>query len=73
MKIDYLSAEHTIPSSIFFGLKMSQAVEIDEANNYAETSTLENVDGIKLIKLASPQQGGKVLDLGCGTGYLSNV
>jgi len=43
----------------------------NEALVYEEISSLEKEDGLKLIKLAAPERGSKILDLGCGTGYLS--
>ncbi len=54
---------------------MSQCsfTSIDEAHNYQEISSLENKDGMSLIDLVNPEKGAKILDLGCGTGFLSNV
>ena len=41
---------------------------LDADNSYQHIK-----DGLKLIKLLAPEKGDKVLDLGCGTGYLSKV
>ena len=43
----------------------------NEAENYDETSTIQREDGLKLIHLLAPEQESYVLDLGCGTGYLT--
>ena len=46
----------------------------DAAKAYEEKfSSMQKEDGLKLVELLSPQKGEKVLDLGCGTGYLSKV
>ena len=46
----------------------------DAAKAYEEKfSSLQKEDGLKLVELLAPQKGKKVLDLGCGTGYLSKV
>ena len=34
---------------------------------------MERTDGLALIVIAAPKQGSKILDIGCGTGYHSNV
>ena len=44
-----------------------------EAENYEQISSIEREDGLKLIKLVAVARGSKVLDLGCGTGFLANV
>ena len=46
---------------------------LDTANLYENNSFEQREDGLKLIKLLAPEKGNKVLDLGCGTGYLSKV
>lgn len=45
---------------------------INEAELYEEISSIEREDGLHLIELATPTLGSRVLDLGCGTGSLSN-
>jgi len=44
-----------------------------EAEIYHETAMKQYEDGTTLINLLSPTKKSKVLDLGCGTGYLSKV
>ena len=44
-----------------------------QAQVYSKTSLLQKEDGVKLLKQLCPRKGMKVLDLGCGTGYLSNA
>lgn len=43
----------------------------NQAENYDETSTIQKEDGLNLIYLLAPEQGSYILDLGCGTGYLT--
>ena len=45
----------------------------EAAKYYDSHSIHQSEDGLNLIKLLAPQRGGHVLDLGCGTGYLSKV
>ena len=44
-----------------------------EAELYEETSSNQKEDGMYLISLLSPIKGCKILDLGCGTGYLAKA
>ena len=44
-----------------------------EAEIYHKTAMKQYEDGTTLIDLLSPTEKSKVLDLGCGTGYLSKV
>ena len=46
---------------------------LDAAYVYENNSFQQREDGLKLIKLLAPEKGDKVLNLGCGTGYLSKV
>ena len=46
---------------------------MSQALVYNENSDMQKEDGLKLISFISFHDGMKVLDLGCGTGYLSNV
>lgn len=43
------------------------------AEQYSIGSSLQKQDGLKLIELIQPKEKSRVLDLGCGTGYLSSV
>ena len=45
--------------------------DFDEAEWYDKNSPTQFKDGLRLIKLADPQKGDKVLDFGCGTGNLT--
>ena len=40
---------------------------------YRQVSSPQTEDGLKLINRLSPLEGSRVLDLGCGTGYLASV
>ena len=46
---------------------------MEAAATYLETAHKQYEDGLSLIELLSPTENSKVLDLGCGTGYLSNA
>ena len=46
---------------------------MEAAATYHKTAHKQYEDGLSLIELLSPTENSKVLDLGCGTGYLSNA
>lgn len=45
----------------------------DQALFYEANSSEQKEDGLNLISILAPSKGDKVLDLGCGTGYLAKV
>ena len=45
----------------------------EEAASYAKRSGLQQDMGIKLMNIVTIEKGATVLDLGCGTGYLTKV
>ena len=45
----------------------------NEARTYDSNSTEQREDGFNLMDLLCLEEGSKVLDLGCGTGYLTKV
>ena len=45
----------------------------DEARVYDSNSSEQREDGFNLLDLLCLEEGSKVLDLGCGTGYLTKV
>ena len=55
-------------------LAMSSLIfDFNEAEAYVHLSLLEREDGLMLINIAAPKEGSMVLDIVCGTGYLSKV
>ena len=46
---------------------------LKEAEIYDEISSNQREDGMNLISLLSPMKGCEILDLGCGTGYLTKA
>ena len=49
------------------------AVSEGEAASYAKTSGVQQDIGTKLMEMVTIDKGATVLDLGCGTGYLTKV
>ena len=47
------------------------SVDFNEAETYERISSIEKEDCLKLINMAAPACGSNVLDIGCGTGFLS--
>ena len=45
----------------------------DEARTYDNNSSEQREDGVNLLGFLGIEKGSKVLDLGCGTGYLTKV
>ena len=44
-----------------------------QAKVYHKNSQMQTEDGLNLISKVCPTEGMKILDLGCGTGYLSTI
>ena len=47
--------------------------QFDQATTYEKNSSNQKEDGLFLINLINFKEGSKVLDIGCGTGYLTKV
>ena len=47
--------------------------KFDESGYYENHSSEQREVGLRLLELLDLKEGDKVLDLGCGTGYLTNV
>ena len=47
--------------------------KMSQATTYSKMSQLQTEDGLELLSKLSPQEGMTILDMGCGTGYLSSV
>ena len=47
--------------------------DFNQARTYDSNSSAQREDGFNLMDLLCLEEGSKVLDLGCGTGYLTKV
>lgn len=55
-------------------IRMETSFASPAAACYSQTSTFQKEDGMQLIQLLSyREEEGRILDLGCGTGYLANA
>ena len=50
-----------------------EETQFDQASVYDSNSSQQRDTGLRLIELLDPKPGYKVLDLGCGTGYLTKT
>lgn len=53
--------------------ELSPATTLWNANLYDNKHSFVSMYGEDLVELLNPQRGEKILDVGCGTGYLANV
>ena len=54
-------------------LSTNHTRKISSAMYYKQTSYLQKEDGMKLIDVFSPKMGDHILDLSCGTGFLTDI
>jgi predicted O-methyltransferase YrrM len=50
-----------------------EGAAFDAADKYDSNSSLQREDGLYLMEKLALERGSKILDLGCGTGYLTKI
>ena len=71
-KVNWKWVERKIGGRVCVHLIMSSN-GFDEAGYYEDHSSKQREVGLRLLELLDLKEGDKVLDLGCGTGYLTSV
>ena len=66
----YLALTQRRPQQPGLSLKMSG---FKQAETYDAKSSQQKEDGLNLLSLLDPSKGLKILDLGCGTGFLTKA